>query len=350
MPNIYLQNDKALIRDGKIAVSENCCCGGSQCTACETGSLPNTVTVTLSGYSAGSCGELFNDQPFVLQRQADSPCVFCSANCLVRVSLTYNGPSVQSAISVFSYVTGVSAELLSDAPIESCSDFDAEFSGDGLTATVEAGGGYTGELPLKLPSTLTLTITCATLTLEQAFEAGRGSVGGFGSNPCSPTLSSGSVSASVTQGNDFFDLSNACSVVGGGSSTPCTPSTSSFWASSTMTHTSDWLMGLTGASCDGNIYKSYNQTLAFLRCIFPSTQCGDPDSIVVADYRCPAGGREGDVAGGISGCDAERIGTSGSPTFDLFATISCSPFELEKIITVNDIFGDPHDIVYTITE
>ena len=54
---IYLYNSKPLVVDSKLAVSEDCCCGGGRSYPCNScvGTPPSAFAVTFSGITNGTC-------------------------------------------------------------------------------------------------------------------------------------------------------------------------------------------------------------------------------------------------------------------------------------------------------
>ena len=143
-------------------------CCGTPCTQCTQGSLPDTVTVTLSGFPNQNssnrktcCGDFYNGKTVVLTRGfAGSPCLYSHALCglqrpgggvgssdadaLARITLSYQGPTLPPLLTLTDDGLIVcTATLTATQNVTNCSDFTFTLTNaSGATAQVVPGGTY----------------------------------------------------------------------------------------------------------------------------------------------------------------------------------------------------------------
>lgn len=161
MTFIQLRNGQFVLQNGRLATGETCCC---RCPLCETGSLPDFITVALDNFpntnddsDTTCCGDFYNGKSYVLQRIA---CTFRHDFCGVGspgkgfVEVEYRGDELPPTVVLRSGQGSTMCDTdFETETLLACSDpfeFTAE-AANGATAVVSPGGqydpndGYAGE-------------------------------------------------------------------------------------------------------------------------------------------------------------------------------------------------------------
>ena len=141
------------------------CCNSNPCSACTEGELPDTVTVSISGYVDGQvqkcCADYWNGKAIVLKRGRDwqgslDPCSYrhaiCGTSCdpLNVVAFRYNGPNAPPVLHImdparaaYNFNGCTLWPIFGDDLIANCSSFSITATHQsGVTVTVSSGGEY----------------------------------------------------------------------------------------------------------------------------------------------------------------------------------------------------------------
>lgn len=144
-------------------------CCGTPCTQCTQGSLPDTVTVTLSGFpneraaAKTCCGDFYNGKTVVLRRNTlGLPCLYTHSLCglqvpsagvgsadaepLARITLSYQGPALPPTLTLsdgIGFTQGCTTTLTATQNVTDCSNMTFTLTNTtGATAQVVPGGTY----------------------------------------------------------------------------------------------------------------------------------------------------------------------------------------------------------------
>ena len=143
-------------------------CCGTPCTQCIQGTLPDTVTVTFSGFPNQTstniktcCGDYYNGMTVVLRRDITLfPCQYRHSLCglqfpggtvgssdadqLATIALSYRGPTLPPLLTLSDGgFVDCSATLTATQNVTDCSDFTFSLTNaSGITAQVVPGGTY----------------------------------------------------------------------------------------------------------------------------------------------------------------------------------------------------------------
>jgi len=318
----------------------------------------------------GACMETLNGEPMVLRRQFEAnPCAFGVENCLMRVTVGYNGPLSPPSLSVSTPVGQLFGDEVFNTPtlVEDCDEIDLAFNSYThplITATVAGGGDYTGELPIRVPANLTATWSSETLDIpEFLYLAGYGA-----GTECSEYLGS----YPITRNDPYVDVGMSCVttpgfpeyepepgtvnppyvLIAGSNPTPCDVASrnANLWASQAY-----WIEDRRGGEylnihfdCDNTLHELFGVSPVTLLCVGPL------DSVIVVSFACPGQGG-GNVFlrppyAGPGACpEKEYKGPTHYIEIEKKTIKACDPFMAVGKKQVFD-FGDPHDIIVTVTE
>lgn len=159
----------AMYAIGILLPCGKCCV--CRCDQCEQGDLPDTLTVTFSGFPTSAtncCGNFYNGLAVVVKRRQDFCCRYFHNLCGVgnirfgygSIEVAYNGPNQPATITITSEIPpdGGSASVLCNASLQAdvnivnCETWRGE-NGEvpvfrnqtTATATVAVGGEYVGD-------------------------------------------------------------------------------------------------------------------------------------------------------------------------------------------------------------